>query len=234
MSSSNQSATSSRSTAGANGRKLSRYLTLRLRFFCIAGERGSPRIERAPSERGPNSMRPWNQPTACCPASACAVVLDHLVVAQHGEAARRPRSAGVRSRLARSCGPEQRAGHAVARRWSVRGLPLNRWIGGKRRAERAAGVARRRLDPDVVEARRRAEPCRWRRSSAPRRRRGRDFARRSAWRGARRAAARPPPAPPGSRPRGPCGTASAAAPGSRTGSPNSSAKRSLVMVRPVQ
>ena len=40
----------------------------------MVGERGSPRIERAPSERGPNSMRPWNQPTACCSASACAVV----------------------------------------------------------------------------------------------------------------------------------------------------------------
>src|SRR3954454_5090589 len=39
--SSNQSATSSRSTAGAKGRKLSRYLTFRLRFFCIPGERGA-------------------------------------------------------------------------------------------------------------------------------------------------------------------------------------------------
>ncbi len=30
----------------------------------MVGERGSPRMERAPSARGPNSMRPWNQPTA--------------------------------------------------------------------------------------------------------------------------------------------------------------------------
>ena len=30
----------------------------------MVGERGSPRIERAPSARGPNSIRPWNQPTA--------------------------------------------------------------------------------------------------------------------------------------------------------------------------
>jgi hypothetical protein len=30
----------------------------------LVGERGSPRIKRAPSERGPNSMRPWDQLTA--------------------------------------------------------------------------------------------------------------------------------------------------------------------------
>ncbi len=65
--------TSSRSTAGAKGRNDSRYLTLRFSVFCIEGERASPRIERAPSERGPNSMRPCIQPTAFSSASACAV-----------------------------------------------------------------------------------------------------------------------------------------------------------------
>ena len=73
MSSSNQEPTSSRSTDGAKGLKLSRYLTLRLRVFCMDGERGSPRIERAPSARGPYSMRPCIQPTALPSASACAV-----------------------------------------------------------------------------------------------------------------------------------------------------------------
>ncbi len=34
-------------------RKLSRYLTFRLRSRCIVGERGSPRIERTPSARVP-------------------------------------------------------------------------------------------------------------------------------------------------------------------------------------
>src|SRR6516162_8464853 len=63
-SSSKQSATSSRKTEGANGRKLSRYLTLRFSIFCMVGERGSPRIERFPSARGRNSMRPCIQPTA--------------------------------------------------------------------------------------------------------------------------------------------------------------------------
>ena len=46
---------------------------LKIQIFCIAGSRGSPRIERLPSARGPNSMRPWNQPTAFPFASAEAV-----------------------------------------------------------------------------------------------------------------------------------------------------------------
>jgi hypothetical protein len=58
---SNQLATSSRNTEGANGRKLSRYLTLRLRVSCIVGLRGSPKIERLPGARDPNSIRPWNR-----------------------------------------------------------------------------------------------------------------------------------------------------------------------------
>ena len=48
-SSSNQSATSSRSTDGANGRNDSRYLTLRLSIFCIVGERVAE--DRAAAER---------------------------------------------------------------------------------------------------------------------------------------------------------------------------------------
>src|SRR5260370_28160973 len=31
-------------------------------FAFISGSRGSARIERLPSARGPNSIRPWNQP----------------------------------------------------------------------------------------------------------------------------------------------------------------------------
>ena len=49
-------------TAGAKGRKLSRNLILRFSFSCISECRGSPRIERFPRARGPNSIRPWNQP----------------------------------------------------------------------------------------------------------------------------------------------------------------------------
>ena len=52
---SNQSATSSRSTEGANGRKLSRYLILRLRFCCISASAGRPGStgRRAPAGRTP-------------------------------------------------------------------------------------------------------------------------------------------------------------------------------------
>ena len=39
----------------------------------MLGERASPRIDRAPSARGPNSMRPWNQPIALPSARARAV-----------------------------------------------------------------------------------------------------------------------------------------------------------------
>ena len=39
---------------------------------CMAAERGSPRILRAPSALGPNSIRPWNQPTTFPSASKVA------------------------------------------------------------------------------------------------------------------------------------------------------------------
>ena len=57
------SCTSSRVTVGANGRKYSRYLILPLITFFISALVASARIDREPSARGPNSMRPWNQPT---------------------------------------------------------------------------------------------------------------------------------------------------------------------------
>src|SRR5215471_1478954 len=53
---SNHCETCSRRTDGANGRKLSRYLTFRLSFFCICGSRGSARIERLPSARERSSI----------------------------------------------------------------------------------------------------------------------------------------------------------------------------------
>jgi hypothetical protein len=48
---------------GANGRNDSRNLILRFMTDCIFVLRASPRMLRAPSARGPNSIRPWNQPT---------------------------------------------------------------------------------------------------------------------------------------------------------------------------
>ena len=39
---------------------------------CIEARRASPRIERQPSARGPNSIRPWNQPTIAPSAKRAA------------------------------------------------------------------------------------------------------------------------------------------------------------------
>ena len=75
---SNHSDARSRSTAGANGRKLSRNLILRFMVACIAGERGSPRILRAPKDLGPNSIRPWNQPTILPSASKCGYLVEQI------------------------------------------------------------------------------------------------------------------------------------------------------------
>ncbi len=50
------------STDGANGRNDSRNLILRFITDCICGLRASPMMLRDPSARGPNSIRPWNQP----------------------------------------------------------------------------------------------------------------------------------------------------------------------------
>ena len=52
------SAALSASIDGANGRHHSRNFTALFTFTVISGSRGSARIERLPSARGPNSIRP--------------------------------------------------------------------------------------------------------------------------------------------------------------------------------
>src|SRR6267142_5508866 len=47
---------------GAKGRHHSRNFTALFTLMFISGSRGSARIERLPSARGPNSIRPWYQP----------------------------------------------------------------------------------------------------------------------------------------------------------------------------
>src|SRR5215469_4539301 len=47
---------------GAKGRHHSRNFTALLTFVFMPGSRGSAMMERLPRARGPNSMRPWNQP----------------------------------------------------------------------------------------------------------------------------------------------------------------------------
>ena len=132
------------------GGTTSRYLTRRLSVFCISGERGSPRIERAPSARGPNSMRPWNQPTALPPASASARVADQRRPRQRGEF----RTGGGETLFdvgLRVCRAEIGARHAVELAVEHARAALEPVIGAERRADRAAGVAGRRLHPDALE-----------------------------------------------------------------------------------
>ena len=70
---SNHSAALSASTEGAKGRKPSRNLIFMFRVSRIFGSRGSARMLRPPSARGPNSMRPWNQPITLPSARSRAV-----------------------------------------------------------------------------------------------------------------------------------------------------------------
>ena len=165
-------ATCSRSTAGANGRNDSRNLIFRFITDCIFGDRASPMIERPPSARGPNSIRPWNRPTtfssaisaATRSASAAgsnaarriAASLDEtldLVVgelrAEDTSRSCRRRTRGGRTGLAplrdgRSHVPERSPG-------STRGLLEIAMPQAQRHAERAARVAGRRLNPDLLE-----------------------------------------------------------------------------------
>ena len=68
----NQFAASSSSTTGATGRKSSRSL-ISLSLACISAWIGEARIDRAPRARGPNSIRPWNQPITLSCARISAV-----------------------------------------------------------------------------------------------------------------------------------------------------------------
>ena len=84
---------------------------------------------------------------------------------------RRSISACVKSRA------EIGAVHAVAALFTACACVCSmQMIGRERRAERAAGVARRGLNPDVARKPSREGSCRWRRNSARRRPRGRGFA----------------------------------------------------------
>ena len=150
---------------GANGRKLSRYLTRRFSVFCIVG---AARVaeDRAVAERAraefhaalDTSRRPSPRASASTVASISASSSD------------RPRTrAPARGEPAldlvlRESRARDSALHRVAACWRQARLAEIEVIGGERRAERAAGVACRRLHPDRSRTRRRGRFCRWRRS----------------------------------------------------------------------
>ena len=118
---------------------------------CMAGDRGSPRMLRAPKALGPNSMRPWNQPTTLPSASSPATCSSKLVLV--GEIAARMPLARDKNRAIWSVvklGPRKLPCWA-SRPSGWRGLSRS-WCQTNRAApERAAGIAGRRLDPEVVE-----------------------------------------------------------------------------------
>jgi hypothetical protein len=112
--------------------------------------RGSPRMLRAPSARGPNSIRPWNQPTTlsapsaprrgrASAASSVEAVVDGALRSSRYALTRRRRNFGPSSEPCWVSVPLLCAACRAA-------VP-----GEQRRAERAAGIARRRLDPDPLE-----------------------------------------------------------------------------------
>ena len=196
----------------------------------MVGERASPRIERAPSARGPNSMRPWNQPTALPSASAVARSLrSWRPSASTSNTRAGVGAAAARSRAWANARAEIGAVHAVARAVQLPRLVLEQVIGGERRPERAAGVAGRRLDPDPLEgavAQDLAVGDAVERDAAGQ---AEIASARSRARAPGPAAARPPRSPPGSRPRGPCGAGVSSSSGLRGGPPNSSSNLPFVM-----
>ena len=79
----------SASTIGANGRNACRCLTRLLSLSFISAVRGSARMLRLPSARGPNSERPWNQPNTLPSDSNFAVSAQILSLRRRSSVCRR-------------------------------------------------------------------------------------------------------------------------------------------------
>ena len=116
----------------------------------MSGERASAMIERLPSARGPNSIRPWNQPSALPSARSAAV---RAISASSSSRVKRAPAAVRRPALSSSskAGPEIGAVHAVEPVVDLAPVAFVDVIRRERGAERAAGIARGRLDPDALE-----------------------------------------------------------------------------------
>jgi len=132
---------------GANN---ARYFPLRLKSDCMVGERASPRIERAPGARGPNSMRPWHQPIARPAARSPALFSTITAWVNRGEAGSGGRQAGVNivigeRRTQKGAAHHLRAGGDHARHVA------HAVIGRQRGTNRAAGIAICMLHPHLRE-----------------------------------------------------------------------------------
>ena len=116
----------------------------------MVGERGSPSTERAPSARGPNSMRPCIQPTASPAASAlavCSITSSSDTTVKRAPAAASRRSTSGCAKAGPSKAPCIRSRPPFGLTRAAEKLVPYR----QRRPDGAAGVARRRLHPDALE-----------------------------------------------------------------------------------
>ncbi len=107
-------------------------------------------IERPPSERGPNSMRPWNQPTTFSSARIVAQPLGHRLGVVSSSYTAPWASSCALIVVALETRSQVGAAHGVVAVHRAR-LVVILVPGDQRRAQRTAGIAGRRLDPDVLE-----------------------------------------------------------------------------------
>src|SRR5271170_7612664 len=93
----------------AKGRNVSRCLMRRFRMSFISGRRGSAKMLRLPSARGPHSAAPWNQPTifpsAMCRALVCSSAASSSSAISASSVAPAP-STTLRIADAENCGPQ--------------------------------------------------------------------------------------------------------------------------------
>ena len=123
----------------------------------MSARRGSPRIERLPSARGPHSMRPWNQPITLPSAIACAVcrqsvassAMRSMLQPAASKSARRCGDQRSRSRPASPTAPSRR-GPSRSDAWPSRRRSCARSRRPRRSRRRHR---RRRLDVELLEGR---------------------------------------------------------------------------------
>ena len=138
---------SSSAAAGANGRNGSRNLIFSLIRSFISAWRGSARMLRLPSARGPNSKRPWNQPTTVARGERVDGLREHrclvgeLAVLDAPAALERRRD--LRRRVVASPSRRARVGRARVR-------PSTTCSTYSAAPSAAAGVAGRRADEQLA------------------------------------------------------------------------------------
>ena len=137
---------------GAKGRNISRCLMRRFRISFISARRGSARILRLPSARGPHSVAPWNQPTIFPAAMRRAVASSSgLFVECLDPNTLLPQTKSIDGSADFICGerrPPVRVVHC-----EFAGPPQNIMVDSKCRADRQTRIPCRRLYEDALEGR---------------------------------------------------------------------------------